>query len=69
MFMIADFQGIEFRSINRDTGMLEHYSWGTAEEQECTLEATTEDIARYAGKSTLSIADRVLLTILKRIPQ
>jgi hypothetical protein len=68
MLMLANEHGIEFRHIDNN-GTLQVCSFGTAEEQDCTLEGTPEDIARYAGKSSLSIADRVLLTILKRIPQ
>jgi hypothetical protein len=68
MFMLANENGIEFRSVDHN-GVTQFASFGSQGESECTLEATTEDIARYAGKSTLSLCDRVLLTILKRIPQ
>ena len=68
MLMIANESGIEFRSVDR-SGTLQFASFGTAEESECTLQGTDEDIARFAGKSTLTLADRVLLTILRRIPQ
>jgi hypothetical protein len=33
------------------------------------IEATEEDITRYAGQSALGTADRILLALLKRIPQ
>lgn len=33
------------------------------------IEATEEDITRYAGQSALSVSDQILLALLKRIPQ
>lgn len=34
-----------------------------------TLEATPDDVSRYAGKSSLSLSDRILLVLLNRVPQ
>jgi hypothetical protein len=34
-----------------------------------TLEATPDDITRYAGKSAISLSDAILLALLKRVPQ
>lgn len=33
------------------------------------IEATEEDIRQYAGQSSLGLADRILLVLLKRVPQ
>ena len=68
MLMIASETGIEFRHID-NSGTLQFASFGSHDEDDCILQGTDEDIARYAGKSSLTMADRVLIAILKRIPQ